>query len=98
MGLYLSNRFLALTPDFVHQFNANISSCAVSTLRLSEQEEARIRTQVDQLVTPLLASDSLRALLIQSNQRNRKLDMAAIHQADVKWMAASDEGRQPAWI
>lgn len=98
MGLYFSKRFLALNPDFIHQFNARIPSCAVSTLHLTSQEEAQIRAQVDQLVMPLLKSDSLIALLIKGNQLNSKLDMAAIHQADVKWMAASDEGRQPAWI
>lgn len=98
MGLYISNRFLALNPDFIHQFNAHIPSCAVSTLHLSSREEERIRAQVDQRVAPLLTSGSLRALLVKSNRLNSQLDMAAIHQADLKWMAASNEGSQPAWI
>ena len=98
MGLYISNRFLALNPDFIHQFNAYIPSCAVSTLHLSSREEERIRAQVDQRVAPLLTSGSLRELLVKSNQLNSKLDMTAIHQADVKWITASDEGARPEWI
>lgn len=95
MGLYISNRFLVFNPDFIHQFNAHIPSCAVSTLHLSSREEERIRAQVDQRVAPLLTSGSLRELLVKSNQLNSKLDMTAIHQADVKWITASDEGARP---
>lgn len=99
MGLYFSNRFLALNPDFINQFNSNIPSCAVSTLHLTSQEEEQIRAQVDQLAMPLLSSASLHALLVKSNQLNSKLDMAIIHKMDEKWMAVSDEGdEQPEWM
>ena len=99
MGIYFSLGFLASHPDFIHQFNQQIPSCAVTTMHVTSDEERQLRVMVDQAVMPLLKNDKLRAFLRFSNRQHQVLDMDRIQQLDEIWKAASDEKiAVPEWI
>ena len=99
MGIYVSLGFLASHPDFIHQFNHQVPTCAVTTMHVTSAEEQQLRAMVDQAVLPLLQNEKLRAFLSVSNQQHQVLDMERIQQADEIWKAASDEKiAAPEWI
>lgn len=88
LGVYFNEQFLNNNPQFLSQFNRTINRCTSGKFAVSEYEKLQIRELLQRKIERWKRLPKLEALLVQRNEKSKRLDKKDIADRDKKWMKA----------
>lgn len=88
LGVYFNEQFLNQNPEFLSEFNQQITGCATEHFAVSEYERQQIKELLIRKIERWKRLPKLESLLIERNLKSRRFSKQEIADRDKKWTQA----------
>lgn len=88
LGVYFNEAFLNHTPDFLANFNSNITACSTERFQISDYEREHIRKLLSRKIERWRHLPGLEKLLKEQNLRAGSRSQATLMAIDAEWRSA----------
>ncbi len=88
LGVYFNEQFLNQNPEFLSEFNQQITGCATEHFAVSEYERQQIKELLIRKIERWKRLPKLESLLIERNLKTRRFSKQEIAERDKKWTQA----------
>lgn len=88
LGVYFNEQFLVRNPDFLMNFNQQITGCSTTRFAVSDYEQQQIKELLARKIERWKQLPKLESLLKERNLKSRRLSQQEIAERDKKWIRA----------
>jgi hypothetical protein len=88
LGVYFNEQFLKQNPDFLLNFNQQITGCATARFAVTDYEQKLIEELLASKIERWKHLPTMEALIIERNLKSRRFSKQEIAERDKKWTQA----------